>query len=330
MFRTKHKQKQAGQSTVQLSVTQLEDRLTPTVTWHGGPVLPHVQVENLYLGSDWTTAAGTQWAGNLVNYTAYLVKSPYMDALYREGYGVGSGQAYQGKILPYAFNKAGWLYDAAIRQDIEQAIYRGGARQPDANSLYVVYVEPGVKVVSPEGTTSTRDFLGYHSYFVGYDAYGRSAIIPYVVVPFPGSPNISSRGFPSDFAEVTAVTSHEVAEAVTDPCLNAWYDNTGRGEIGDIHNNLFQVLGGYYVQLVSSKNDQAMYVSNGPIYTVGGGIVAWVGAAAPVRAGGSFDLAIGAIASQEPTHHNNQGDLTHSLAVALSAADFWTGSLFAN
>ena len=31
----------------------LEDRLVPTVTYHGGTLLPHVEVQGMYLGSDW-------------------------------------------------------------------------------------------------------------------------------------------------------------------------------------------------------------------------------------------------------------------------------------
>ena len=31
----------------------LDDRLVPTVTYHGGALLPHVEVQGMYLGSDW-------------------------------------------------------------------------------------------------------------------------------------------------------------------------------------------------------------------------------------------------------------------------------------
>ena len=35
------------------TLERLEDRLVPTVTYHGGTLLPHVEVQGMYLGSDW-------------------------------------------------------------------------------------------------------------------------------------------------------------------------------------------------------------------------------------------------------------------------------------
>ena len=36
-----------------LRVEQLEARQVPAVTFHGGPILPHVEVVPLFLGRDW-------------------------------------------------------------------------------------------------------------------------------------------------------------------------------------------------------------------------------------------------------------------------------------
>jgi hypothetical protein len=41
----------------QLSLEPLEDRLAPAVTPHGGAVLPHVEAQGVYLGSDWNSTA---------------------------------------------------------------------------------------------------------------------------------------------------------------------------------------------------------------------------------------------------------------------------------
>jgi hypothetical protein len=258
----------------------LEDRLTPAVTWHGGPVLGHVAAENLYLGHDWYQYGGIQTARYLQGFTSTLVNSNFMDDLTRAGYGVGRGSAYAGSILNYNINKRVCLADWQIQACVQQAISSGNAAQPAGSNLYVVFVEPGVAVQSANGQTSMPGggFLGYHSYFVGHDAWGRAEYVPYAVIPCPGGVNGAPQmyGYSNAAAELTDVASHEIAEACTDPLLNAWYDNR-LGEVGDVTERFHQYMDGYYVQLISNRADQAMLVSNGPVYYDGSGGVVVLG-----------------------------------------------------
>src|SRR5205823_11135113 len=138
---------------------------------------------------------------------------------------------------------------------------------PDANRLYVVYVEPSVKI-SLGTDTSVNSFLGYHGAFAGKTATGQAIDIHYAVMAYPGSPNptYTSQGFASSFNQLTSVSSHEIAEAVTDPNVNykalGWYDDTNNGEIGDL-TNVQTTLNGYQVQEVVNKNDQPMAIVSG-------------------------------------------------------------------
>jgi hypothetical protein len=251
------------------TVEMLEDRLTPAVTWHGGSVLTHVVAENLYLGHDWYQAGGIQTARYLQGFTSTLVNSNYMDDLTRAGYGVGRGSTWAGSILNYTINKQFCLADWQIQACIQQSIYNRVAAQPGGNSLYVVFVEPGVAVQDGSGATSMPGggFLGYHSFFLGRNIYGQQVYIPYAVIPCPGGVNGAPQmyGYPNAAAELTDVASHEIAESVTDPHLNGWYDDR-LGEVGDITVSFHQYLNGYYVQLISNRADQAMIVSSGPYY----------------------------------------------------------------
>ncbi|MGH7193548.1 MAG: fibronectin type III domain-containing protein, partial [Candidatus Saccharimonadales bacterium] len=127
--------------------------------------------------------------------------------------------------------------------------------------LYMVYVEPGV-VVQMGSATSQTSFLGYHG------AFGDgNSVIHYAVMPAPGSPNPtpSSQGFGSAFDELTSVSSHELAEAVTDPNVNystmGWYDFQLNGEIGDLATGYESTITGangtqYVVQDAVDQNDQ--------------------------------------------------------------------------
>jgi hypothetical protein len=254
------------------SFESLEAREVFSVTFHGGALLPHVEAQGVYLGSDWASNSTlNSQASALDQYVNYLVKSPYMDTLANAGYNVGEGSATAGKELTLTLNKTTGITDSQIQADLESAISSSQLAAPDANRLYVVYVEPGVKI--SQGTaTSVNSFLGYHGAFAGRTASGQAIDIHYAVMAYPGSPNptFGSQGFASAFDQLTDVSSHEIAESVTDPNVNykalGWYDDALNGEIGDL-TNARTTLNGYVVQEVVNKSDQPMAIVAG---TTGG------------------------------------------------------------
>ncbi len=144
------------------SLEMLENRLVPTVTYHGGTVLTHVEAENLYLGSMWNTAGGMGMARSLEGFTSTIVNSRYMDLLTWAGYGVGRGTAYAGRVLNY--NLGSYITDSQIEWSVQQAIRSGTVMQPGFDNVYVVFVQPGVDVVASDGSSSARaSFTGYLS-----------------------------------------------------------------------------------------------------------------------------------------------------------------------
>lgn len=252
----------------------LESRQLLTVTYHGGALLPHVEAQAVYLGSDWATDPNpsvTALPGQLDQFVATIVDSPYMDMLTNAGYNVGRGTATAGVIDNIGFSNTGHtvtisghtypvVTDLQIQADIQAMIKAGQVQAPDANRLYVVYVQPGV-AVSLGSMTSYNWFLGYHGAFAGKTASGAAADIRYAVIPYPSAPNFtaSQEGFASILDELTEVSSHEIAEAVTDPNVNyktlGWYDDQLDGEIADL-TSLDTRMSGYLVQDVVNKQDQ--------------------------------------------------------------------------
>src|SRR5271166_2847348 len=78
----RHKSKNRSILSVRLAVEQLEDRLTPALTNQGGPILPNVQVQAVYLGSDWVNNSTLN--AQTTQFDAFLqttVNSSYMDML---------------------------------------------------------------------------------------------------------------------------------------------------------------------------------------------------------------------------------------------------------
>jgi hypothetical protein len=225
-------------------------------------VLPHVEVQGMYLGSDWYNySTYYNQTAQFENFNRFLPQSSYMDMLTQLGYGVGRGSTSPGTIDTVTLNKNYYLTDSGIRNEIQRYINAGYLQQPDVNRLYVVYVEPGVAILNDHdnNSTSTRNFAGYHGAFGGRTAYGYAADIHYAVIAYASSPN---GGFPglTPFGTMTLTASHEIAEAATDPNVNyrglGWYDDYYNSEIGDIH-RYEALLNGYAIQSLISKNDVA-------------------------------------------------------------------------
>jgi hypothetical protein len=240
----------------------LEDRLIPTVTYHGGALLPHVEVQGLYLGSDWSNnRTYYNQTAQFEAFNRFLPQSSYMDLLTQLGYGVGRGSTAPGTIDRLALNKTYYLTDSTIRGEIQRFISAGYLQQPDANRLYVVYVEPGVAILDDHdnNSTSIKDFAGYHAAFAGRTAGGFGADIHYAVMAYAGGHNPVYSGL-TPFGSMTLTASHEIAEAATDPNVGygapGWYDDHSGGEIGDI-NRYEALLNGYAVQSIVNKYDVA-------------------------------------------------------------------------
>ena len=76
---------------------QLEAREVFNATYHGGALIPHVEAQAVFLGSQWTTNSTLiTEAAAVDNMLAYTVQSPYMDLMADAGYNVGQGTATTG------------------------------------------------------------------------------------------------------------------------------------------------------------------------------------------------------------------------------------------
>jgi hypothetical protein len=254
-------------------VEALEDRQVPTVSFFGGNVLPQVQAQALYLGGAFSSAPANTETATLDAALKDISSGPYLQALTRAGYNVGPGSAVAGAVDNVPLTAGSTIPDAFIRSRLQADINSGLLQAPNANTLYVVYVQPDVAVDlgSGQGTTQ-QGILGYHTAFVG----ANQAPIRYAVVVSPGGAAHNSVLPEATTAidQMTAVASHELAEAVTDPDVDStvnngrlgWFDPQ-RGEIGDItenNPNAFVRLDGHLVQEVADRNDQLLSIFAAP------------------------------------------------------------------
>ncbi|HYX54104.1 MAG TPA: hypothetical protein VE783_11685 [Candidatus Limnocylindrales bacterium] len=237
------------------------------LTYWGGPVISQVHVVAVFWGSGVNSAI--TGANGIDQFFTDITQSQYYDLLTEysttgiTGSGVpatSSNQAisrgvFDGKftITPAlcATTATCSLTDVQIQQELLRQLNNGGLPQPvtdtqgNVNTFYMIYFPPGVSI-NVGGTNScvTNGFCAYHSNTA-------TRLIPYGVQPDFAPPSGCSTGCGAGtlFDQVTAVTSHELSEAITDPQVGsatttapplAWYDPDPAAnplaEIGDICN----------------------------------------------------------------------------------------------
>jgi hypothetical protein len=238
--------------TVRLGLEQLEKREVLSVTYNGGALIPNVQVNLLFYGQQWSTDPTLrQQEGQIEGFFKSITNSSYMDMLSEYSYGgynIGRGSLENYLVSPS--NVSTVVSDSQLQYVINYYIQQNWFAAPNGNRLYYIFTPPGVEVTTANGETSGNEpnvghFLGYHDVLQNVPA-GYYAVIPYVPAPGP-----MTWGIQDQVQSLTAVSSHELAEAITDAdCRTGWrgYDENGTPEIGDKAAGKFGVLNGYVVQ----------------------------------------------------------------------------------
>ncbi len=212
---------------------------TARLTYRGGPLLSAVEVFTVFWGSAWQ-GPQAKVMEKINEFFKYLVCSPLLDQMAE--YATHSTSIRHGSVTgTVAVSKSepdATVLDSALQAQLQAWIEDGTVSKPTANSLFFLYLPPGV-TVDLRGRQSCSGFCGYHGSIAGK--------IFYAVMPFP-----DCRGCVGGLEVVdalTSVSSHELCEAITDPIPGrGWYDDAN-GEIGDICAWQTKKLEGWTVQL---------------------------------------------------------------------------------
>ena len=220
---------------------------TPHLTYYGGPVLPNPKIFVVFWGSGLpdTTTSG------IPGFVRSLLTSRFLDPLVE--YSAGSAHLGRGAdadtITLSPQNASADLTDADIQAELNAQIASGGLPLADAATAYMIYFPPGIHIT--HGTSHScvsGGFCGYHSAL----ASGH----PFTVLPDngPGTGCDVGCGPLGAFDNLTTVSSHELAEAMTDPMAIyattvapplAWFDSVASslGEVADICDAQTQHIG---------------------------------------------------------------------------------------
>jgi len=210
------------------------------LVYNNGPLLTAVQVFTVFWGAAWDQSPLNATSQSINDFFDYILTSSLMDQLAEysvQGQTIGHGSRV-GTTTITTPDPGASVDDSAIQQMLNTNIANHSAfPQPTANTLYFVFLPSGVTVTAG-GSSSCSSFCGYH------DAI-KSRVF-YAVMPYPGCAGCSNNLSVLD--SLTATSSHELCEAVTDPVPGqGWYDQNN-GEIGDICAWQTKQVGNYTVQ----------------------------------------------------------------------------------
>lgn len=236
------------------------------LTYFGGPVISNVHVVIVFWGTNVDPVVTTP--GTIDQFFADITSSRYYDLLTEystvgvTGAGIpatssnqtlGRGQ-FDATVTIIPSKCPGpttcSLLDSDIQTELTNQLAAGHLPQPvrDAHNIietfYMIYFPPGVHInLGGAPSCAAGGFCAYHS--------NTASLVPYGVLPDFGPTSGCQAphcGSGTEFQNITAVTSHEMAEAVTDPQVGsaltfgpplAWYDHvpspgTDLGEVADI------------------------------------------------------------------------------------------------
>ncbi|KAJ3285939.1 hypothetical protein HDU79_006932 [Rhizoclosmatium sp. JEL0117] len=208
------------------------DTLSPTVsdpsklllTYNGGPVISNVEITTIWFDST------AQFQSDLVDFYNFVASSDYMNIFLQyttptQSIGRGSVVGQYAETRPIKTS----LDDVVDIQPYLRELYTTGKINPNQNSYYAIHLAYGINVTM-QGGQSCVEFGGYHNAVLVGDISNTLDFIYYGVIP--QCYEIPTVNYLLD------ATSHELAEAISDPIPgHGWYNNVPgplTGEIGDI------------------------------------------------------------------------------------------------
>jgi hypothetical protein len=219
---------------------------TAKLLYYGGPVLASPRVITVF----WGASVNAQLQRDLGSFYSATVNSNHMDWLDQYatfGKAVDGRQgtnqhiargSYGGEYVITPVHTKKTIDDVDILAEIELQVANNVLPKADNNTLYMIHFPAGV-TITVEGAKSCQGFCAYHN---GHVSKSMGNVF------FGVMPDLSSGacsfgcGFGDAFDSTTAISSHELVEAVTDPFPTpgnkpaypqAW-NSSGGEEIADL------------------------------------------------------------------------------------------------
>lgn len=156
--------------------------------FHGGTVIQQPQQYSIFLGSGWADTGVREREAGLLN--------------------LGSRTASGGQSAIHEDFSAepARIGDLQVQHMLAEMIASRAIRQPARNTIYVVFLAPGVSATL-DSKASGGEFVAYHNFF-----HLRGSVVRYVVVPFE-----------PDGARHRAYAQRAFTQAANNPLGDGWY-----------------------------------------------------------------------------------------------------------
>jgi hypothetical protein len=208
------------------------------IPYKGGPVLHAPREVNIYWGGYWNGAAGRKEHAVLDDFADRAGASDWYQILaeYPDDRGAAGPSALGASVVVDDSEPPAAVSDRGIRKLVSGAI-AAGTVDWRGETIYVVFTPPGTVVSTPWGKTCDA-ICGYH-----YKFRDGSRDVKYALIPHGdchdgcSAPGAHANGATLD--QMTVTLSHELAEAVTDPDIDAWTGPRGDPEVADLCNSGF-------------------------------------------------------------------------------------------
>jgi uncharacterized protein (TIGR03382 family) len=227
---------------------------TPHMNYHGGRVLEAPRFYNIYWGSYWASHEDeVAWFDGFTREVAPSRELASQVVEYATPSQTPTAGTYAATLVVNE-DPAALITDADFSNFIANQIQAAAVPQPDEHNVYTVFLAPGVKIQNEDKA------VGYHTVTNGGVREIMVHFDNYVL-------DIASR-------DVAAVTySHEMAETITDPDMDGWYDDAlgYAGEVGDVCEGHLALVGTYTIQQEwSNAEGQCMAFRDVPLPPSGG------------------------------------------------------------
>ncbi len=242
-------------------------------SYGGGPLLSNVQIVSVF----WTSNVNSQVQSQIGGFYSAVTSDEWMDSLNEYDslatttpHPLGRGSL-AGTFTITPQQTATTLTSDQVGTEIANQVNAGNLPAPNANTLYMVHFPPGDTLIDTrDGNIPTCQDIGGGTTCAFHDdatktINGVSTTIAYGLMPDfgPGS-GCEVCGASTMFNNFTAVASHEMAEAITDPQpFSGWVT-----EIGDpceiIEGQVFSGSTSYTVQRLFSKASDACMLDSNP------------------------------------------------------------------
>ncbi|KAJ3335679.1 hypothetical protein HDU91_002076 [Kappamyces sp. JEL0680] len=181
--------------------------------YNGGPVIANVEVFVIY----WGGKSKVNFSGSQIEgfYTG-VTQSSWFASMYQystPSTTIGAG-SFTGSY-DYSSAATGTITDDTIQSTLKSLISSGKIPKPNANTYYAIHFAPGIEITQSDGSASCQVFCAYHGTIAGSTSSG---YYQYGIMPDQGGSCAGGCGSSSStFNNLCSVSSHELAEMVTDP-----------------------------------------------------------------------------------------------------------------